>query len=469
LHDGRGPESQDPCAHDSRDMSNEYRENKNFMLNRRTVGWHADVVQARYCHELRCNSNHQSSEISETSSEVSNFRHQVSLNHSVEHHRPNSHNDICMRIARLATSLRTFEHETTHVRDKIGDQMKPIHTFPAQPMPDETNCIELGNGQSQINYTSRSDKKIRESEERDDACSSRFRRSPDLFWPITDTIGCSAHIPISPIAVGGRDKETSGVSATNRFVTTSSRCQYSFGVHEHRADPPGFRIEDMNNEPRDSSVARLRPAIDIRPVSRKVNYGLNNTAKSNGGKVSLPEALTMQKKQADKYSRDSDTPKLTGRKSTSVISTVEVGEHDMSLTRVQSSGESSVDKLMKQIDEIEDDFVSIVASLPGSKDGTSFSLMNSNNSLKSSNAHSLIEITVNNAHSFESNASAVSLVTDAVHRMRRMKDCIYQNDSTDEGGASDECSYNSRGRMSELIQNLNNAAESLRTLNEWDE
>ena len=475
LHDSRGPEYQDHCAHDSRDMSNKYRENKHFMLNRRTVGWHADVVQAQ------CNSNHQSSENSETSSEVSNIQHQVSLNHSVENHRPNSHNDICMRIARLATSLRTFEHETTHVRDKIGDQMKRIHTFPTQPMSDETNCFELGNGQSQINHTSSSDKQIRESEERDDACSSRFRRSADFFWPITDTIGCSARIPISPIAVGGRDKQTSGVSTTNRFFTTNSRCQYSFGVrsdcasmNEHRADPPGFRIENINYEPRDSSVARRRRAIDIRPVSRKVNYGLNNTAKSNGGKVSLPEALTMRKKHhisrgAERYGRDSDTPKLTGRKWNSGIPTVEVGECDMPLTRVQSSGESSVDRLMKQIDEIEDDFVSIVASLPGSKDGTNVSVMSSNNSLKSSNAHSLIEITVHNAQSFESNASAVSLVTDAVHRMRRMKDCIYQNDSTDEYGASDECSYNSRGRMSELIQNLNNAAESLRTLNEWDE
>jgi hypothetical protein len=192
-------------------------------------------------------------------------------------------------------------------------------------------------------------------------------------------------------------------------------------MNEHRADPPGFRIENMNYEPRDSSVARRRPAIDIRPVSRKVNYGLNNTAKSNGGKVSLPEALTMRKKHH--ISRGA-TPKLTGRKWNSGIPTVEVGEYDMPLTRVQSSGESSVDKLMKQIDEIEDDFVSIVASLPGSKDGTNVSLMSSNNSLKSSNAHSLIEITVHNAQSFESNASAVSLVTDAVHRMRRLTDCI---------------------------------------------
>jgi hypothetical protein len=82
--------------------------------------------------------------------------------------------------------------------------------------------------------------------------------------------------------------------------------------------------------------------------------------------------------------------------------------------------------------------------------------------------HSLVEFTIKNGGSFESNASAdSSMVTDAVDQMRRIKDYIEQNDSLDVG--SDSESYNSQGEMSELIQRLANAAESLRELNEWDD
>ena len=144
-------------------------------------------------------------------------------------------------------------------------------------------------------------------------------------------------------------------------------------------------------------------------------------------------------------------------------------EIDATLQTAKSWGESSMDVLFKQIDEIEDDFNSIVATLSGSDGQSLLGLKSSNDSLNSTMVkHSLVEFTIKNGGSFESNASAdSSMVTDAVDQMRRIKDYIEQNDSLDVG--SDSESYNSQGEMSELIQRLANAAESLRELNEWDD
>ena len=86
--------------------------------------------------------------------------------------------------------------------------------------------------------------------------------------------------------------------------------------------------------------------------------------------------------------------------------------------------------------------------------------------------HSLVEITLNKCTSFGSNSSTGStMVTDVVERMRRIEDCIKQIDSVDdESNTNDNEYYNSReGEMSELIDRLANAAESLRELNEWDD
>jgi hypothetical protein len=67
------------------------------------------------------------------------------------------------------------------------------------------------------------------------------------------------------------------------------------------------------------------------------------------------------------------------------------------------------------------------------------------------------------------------MVTDVVERMRKIKDCIKQIDSVDDDelldtNTNDDEYRNSReGEMSELIERLANAAESLRELNEWDD
>lgn len=421
-------------------------------------GWHADSARVQDCHECQCNSYHQNNSV--TSSEVSEIqhpasdedlhRHEASRTYKeCENQQKASQVDIGVRIARLATSLKNFEHE----------------------LPLERNSVNA------IDETSRSEIS------KEEVCTSSIHH-PIRFWPITDKIGYSSvQIPISPITVGRTDKLTPGGVAENTFFNTNIRHQESprfqsdsSCMNEHRADPPGYRIEHLDDESRDLPYAKYCSSIDCRPKSTKAKHGIGNVAKSTIIMENLSEDLTRQKLQMNDEgaeslaisSRNNVTPKSRGRPS-HAVPTQEADENEMSmpLKSVKSSGESSVDKLIQQIDEIEDDFSSIVASLPGSKDGTSLSLMSSNNSLKSSNAHSLVEITLSNAESFESNESAVTLVTDAVHRMRRIKDYIYQNDSAEESGGSDEGSYNSR--MSELIQDLTNAAESLRTMSKWDE
>ena len=113
--------------------------------------------------------------------------------------------------------------------------------------------------------------------------------------------------------------------------------------------------------------------------------------------------------------------------------------------------------------------------MPGSEGQTVANLKSStsseNRSLKSSSdeKHSLVEITLNNAGSFESNVSDESMVTDVMQRMRRSKDHIEQIDSVDEGSDGSVGSCDSQGETSELILRLTNAAAELRALHEWDD
>jgi len=172
----------------------------------------------------------------------------------------------------------------------------------------------------------------------------------------------------------------------------------------------------------------------------------------------------------DKVRRHAKPHPLSENKSPSLETpSWDSNEIDATLQTAKSWGESSMDVLFKQIDEIEDDFNSIVATLSGSDGQSLLGLKSSNDSLNSTMVkHSLVEFTIKNGGSFESNASAESsMATDAVEQMRRIKDYIEQNDSDDVGSDSD--SYNSQGEMSELIKRLANAAESLRELNEWDD
>ena len=120
-----------------------------------------------------------------------------------------------------------------------------------------------------------------------------------------------------------------------------------------------------------------------------------------------------------------------------------------------------MDELFQQIDEIEGDFQTIVSQMPS---GSTQSLKNS---AKQCNEleQSLVGITINNVGSFGSYASSEdSMVNGVVERMRVIKNYIEQVDSLD-----DDVSVDSQDdEMTELMQRLASAAESLRELNEWE-
>ncbi len=451
IDDGHGRssqysrEGQDQYTSDSRLVSNEYEKSYHFMKNARSDGWHANSGPRQERHGRRCHSN-QATEDSDASSEVSQIQHVTSNVHlhrsepsqhsrKVENQKTASQVDLGSRIARLATLLRNLEYEIP---------LEKCSMFPIPPMPDETNSVsldaclcQLGQERHHINHISETDNPTESNQDllrKETHKRVVYSPIPLSFWPGVDY--GSVRIPISPIAIGKTENQIrEGVSKNFFFMP---RYQEST-----RLDPPGYRIENLVSKDLPSKfrpIAKSKQEMPtetlVRPMMQQRSKGVNSLASTSQNIV---------------------TPNSKGRKS--FVSNNEAGENDSPLATAKSWGESSVEKLIKQIDEIEDDFISVVASLPGSKDGTSFSLTSSHNSLKSANAHSLVEITLNNAESFESNASAVSLITDAVHRMRRIKDCIKQKDSTDEIGGSDEVSFNSRGEMSELLQDLTNAAE----------
>ena len=125
-----------------------------------------------------------------------------------------------------------------------------------------------------------------------------------------------------------------------------------------------------------------------------------------------------------------------------------------------------MNELFQQIDEIESDFSSIVASMP-----ESISLKSSSETGQddTDDKHSLVEITLNKACSFDSNASEASdsILSDVVERMQRMKEYLNRNDSVDdEDNCSDIDDNSQTSAMSELMRRLANAAESLR---EWED
>lgn len=343
------------------------------------------------------------------------------------------------------------------------------------------------------------------------------RESKNGFHCLTRTVIASLRgknsigISISPITVG-RDvqrfhlfhesddevvEETAKIASHRRKPSQQSiekpsqkdTCEarlanvYNNIVVEQRADPPGHRMEYCCNETRDppdgSTARRGRLQLDPLELDPTANYIDDQLVTPRGQRIRIRDVLR-DKQPSNKFgstrpASNCTTPKSSGRAKKSGVRTLDSVQRDPSwgdnefhapIETVKSWGDSSMGELFKKIDEIEDDFHTIVASLPGSESQTTLS-----NSTKSmSEKHSLVEITLDNTNSFDSHSSADSIVTDVVQRMRRIKDYIERIDSGDEGGGSDSGDYDSQGEMSELILRLTNAAETLRAFDtEWDD
>jgi len=211
----------------------------------------------------------------------------------------------------------------------------------------------------------------------------------------------------------------------------------------------------------------IRMSVTPKTKGRKAYIDNNGFPAQTATFINTPSLHSFDKGRAQ--TKPHPYPKLSHGQSSSLdCPSWDSHEIDSPLQTAKSWGDSSMELLFKQIDEIEGDFNSIVASLPSSDGQSLLDLKGSNDSLKSiKSKHSLVEICINKGKSFESSSSAdSSMVTDVVERMRRIKNYIEQIDSVDDGSDSDGC--NSQGEMSELMERLASAAESLRELNQWD-
>ena len=256
----------------------------------------------------------------------------------------------------------------------------------------------------------------------------------------------------SPLSIGGRNHSShSSDSRGNRTKRhpCSQRLQVSCELNSSVRDSP---TEKFEHYPLFSSHSIL---MSVTPKTKGNNSYTGTSYHFDKGRTCTETHPTLKRSQGqvsslDGLSWDSD-------------------EIDASLQTAKSWGDSSMDLLFKRIDEIQDDFISVVTSLPSSDGQSLLSLRSENDSLKSiKNKHSLIEIFVNKSRSFESDASSgSSMITDAVERMRNIKAYIDKIESVDDGSDSDGC--NSQDEMSELIQRLASAADALRELNDWED
>ena len=164
------------------------------------------------------------------------------------------------------------------------------------------------------------------------------------------------------------------------------------------------------------------------------------------------------------------------------------------LNPTTSFGDSSIEKLIQQIDDIEADFGTIMASIPGSSSTlesmkifspkikvqdqqdkkevcspiASVEIQQNSNEIHSSGTdHTNIKTQagVSSANSFDSFASEDSVLKDISERIRHVHNEIEQMDSSDESDDDEAIieGSDSQEEMLQLINRLNNAAESLRT------
>ena len=282
-------------------------------------------------------------------------------------------------------------------------------------------------------------------------------------------------ISISPINVCTNEKHFDIFNNNKHESAQPDRRRHISPRRQNQADPPGSRDTCVRCDRRDP------PDED----SGSSCYGSN---------IQRPKCTISKKRNESHRRRTMDPPSeescITASKSSRRLEvTREVVSHkairvieanmqqNLKLLQDESSeieaikpskswGESSMNELFQQIDEIESDFSSIVASMP-----ESISLKSSSETGQddTDDKHSLVEITLNKACSFDSNASEASdsILSDVVQRMQRMKEYLDRNDSVDdEDNCSDIDDNSQTSAMSELMRRLANAAESLR---EWED
>lgn len=225
-------------------------------------------------------------------------------------------------------------------------------------------------------------------------------------------------------------------------IATTRLSHTSLGVLRHPPSPTRRREQPS----RSFSSQKFKPSLSrpsISPVTKPNMPLRRSTHKSRKElKLSIPSWIGKDIKQSDK-------PLL-------------------------SPGESSMDRLFRTIDEIEDDFESIISSMPGSQDQSSLTCGteegNRGGFLSRTERPSDFGGTAGiEACSFGSHESDDIAITQHVtSRIQKIKDCIGRTNSADSGDGSEN--YESEGEMTELMNRLTRAAENLKTFHDhWDD
>eukprot|EP00970_Alexandrium_tamarense_P020316 scaffold15082_cov207-Alexandrium_tamarense.AAC.3 len=210
-------------------------------------------------------------------------------------------------------------------------------------------------------------------------------------------------------------------------------------------DPPGQRLKPNRTPKEDPPDDQMNLNVYGSPPCVRNGH---NTPKSTNGlcfRDSVPSPVHSHAISPRKVSSSQETQRTIHLNIPAWVDEEMIAP----LTTVTSWGDTSMDLLLRKIDEIENDFGSIVASLPCSEGMSVLSLKDSI-SQDDSNC---------NRHEISGNE-----VTEILHRMRHVQDQIEQIETIDGDDVLSLKRCDSQGEMAELIQRLANAAESLRTL-----
>jgi hypothetical protein len=259
-------------------------------------------------------------------------------------------------------------------------------------------------------------------------------------------------------------RHSSSISKVTRGSKSSSRL-----------DPPDHCELGKGADPTPQQmVTQLKsPKTRITTSTKKIHNGIISPKISLTTTQKTLSHLRTPKSKTSSTSHNNHSPTSTKSSFHLNIPSWVDDEIDTPIKPVNSFGETSMDQLMRKIDEIENDFSTIVASLPGS-DGLSLKFTKSdddNSTLASKTTFDMheeakdIERHIEHqlaSNSFESQESQDKLMTGILEQMRLVQDQIEQLDSTELDDGS-ERSHEST-EMAELLERLARAAESLRSL-----
>ena len=295
-------------------------------------------------------------------------------------------------------------------------------------------------------------------------------------------------------------------------------------------DPPDSEVNESEDTPKRSNRHRKAqtqkqhdfgkpkrmqssshiPSLTSKPTNRtkskQHHHGIKSTeCESSRGFPfrnvgSSEQKSTKSSANCRKLSKSVDDPSTTATAENNVLVTIPSWvDKEIVNSPVKSGtcGDSSVDRLIQQIDDIEADFGSIIASIPSTLETNENvgelkpRTQTTNNKKKDrqvkrqvSSPIAVVEVkqdnqsygkhacldTLNIVNSFDSDASDNSVLTSLAEKIRHVRDQIDQIDSSDESDDDESiAAADSQEEMLQLLSRLNNAAESLRTFADFQD